>query len=608
MTQSKSEKLLGQQNLAPIVSNTMYKQVSQYRRGTLAGEVEQGLYRDGTAPSGTGLSRMGDVVLSPGTMHKTAQVAGPINTGYRGPGDTARQIPEVYSPLWLNTNLNLPRDRATINAWCRSFYALHPEVQNAINLHSTYPISKLTIKCPNRKVEKFFNDMIEEIGLIDICSQIAQEYWLLGEAFVYAELDERKAKWSRLIIQNPDYIVVKRSVIANEPLIMLRPDENLRRITFSNKPGDIEQRRQLNETIVEHIKRGENIPLDNFYVSHLARKISPYEARGTGLPVSCFRALMIMDQMRESKYVQSVEMINPMTIVKIGGEGNDALHPTHQDLEAWREVFAQAEYDRDFKIITHAGVNVERVGYNQAVMDTLPDIQQLLKEIYMGLMVPEVIMAGSGDVTYANGGVALDVLRSRYMSFRNMLSNWLRKKIFAPISKLNEFYDHEDGEKVLIVPEVDWSHMSVFDTMDYINVLVQLSGEQKKVSQQTLYRSLGLEYDEEQRKIKKEDIRDAVRKKEIMSLDRMALNDLRALSDDDDIPEIAETPGNPADSPYTDQGQQAPGGPGGDMGLGSLPGVGGGPGLGGGSSSPLPPLPSPTTTPPAGGGPTPSAK
>ena len=40
--------------------------------------------------------------------------------------------------------------------------------------------------------------MIEEIDLMNICVQIAQEYWLLGEAFVYAELDEGKGKWSRL--------------------------------------------------------------------------------------------------------------------------------------------------------------------------------------------------------------------------------------------------------------------------------------------------------------------------------------------------------------------------------------------------------------------------
>lgn len=597
--QAKTEQFFQNKNLPPLVSNTMYKSVSDFRKETLATEVDKGIYRDGSPSAAReGLTPASFVTSSVG-LKKNAQLITSSAPGAQwrgGNGEALRQTPEVYSPLWLNSNMNLPRDRATINAWCRSFYALEPFVQNAINLHSTYPISRLNIKCANKKVEKFFNEMIEEIDLMNTCVQVAQEFWLLGEAFVYAELDERNAKWSRLIIQNPDYVVVKRSVIANEPLIMLRPDDNLRRIVFSNRPSDIEQKKQLNDTIVEHIKRGENIPLDNFYVSHLARRISPYEVRGTGLPVCCFRQLMLFDKLRESKFAQSDNMINPLTLVKIGSAD---YKPTFADLESWRNVFEEAQYDKDFKIFTHEGVAVERVGYNQGIFDISNDITQLLKEVFMGLMVPQVIMEGGGDVSYANGGISLDVLRQRYMQFRNMMGTWLRKKIFAPIAKLNEFYEYEEGEKKLIIPEVDWNHMSLFDTSDYVNVLVQLSGEQKKVSQQTLYRSLGLEYEEERRKIRKEDISDAIRKKELMSLDRMALNELRAITEEDEIPEITETP-LPGQSPYIDQAGQMQ--PGGDMGAGMGPGGPGGlpplPGLGppgGGIGAP--------TSPPSPGGP-----
>jgi hypothetical protein len=924
-------------------------------------------------------------------------------------------MPEVYSPLWLNSNLNLPRDRATINAWNRSFYALNPIVHNAINLHSTYPISKLNIKCPNKKVEQFFNTMIEEIDLMNVCVQVAQEYWLLGEAFIYAELDEAQAKWSRLVVQNPDYMVVKRSVLASEPIIMMRPDENLRRIVFSNRPADLEQKAQLNPTIVEHIKRGENIPLDSFYVSHIARRISPYEVRGTGLAVSCFRQLCLFDQLREcfsddtevltdqgfktiyellesstdlvhnpnliaglaedhdqktsvirlrddfkvacvnennevefhkplelhmsqyngkmfhfkgdkvdtlvspnhniwvkektngkwgeykkipaaqildkkkhykfksevdfgkvqinnpetidvcghavetetylkvlgylasegcvyenfeygrydafismsqktnsdciedmqysllkfanmcgkslytetyiqppnklcglstsemwegrihgkdisgyfknaigvngntksinkhlprfvfdldislmkillealvkgdgceskskyndtsksvqyttiskqlcddvyelayrcgyvpnigvyerdfndglgkrhlreyrvlwsnthygvepivytgtrnkqgngggasvsqvdynapvwcfevptgllisrrngkvsvqgnSKFVQAQSMITPMTIVKVGGAGQDGFKPTMDVLESYREQFEQAEFDKNFKLFTHDGVSVERVGWNSAIVDISGDITQLIKEVYMGLMVPSVLMDGGGDITYANGGVSLDVLRQRYMQFRNMMAAWLKNKIFAPIAKLNDFYDYEDGIKKLIIPEVDWNYMTLFESMDFINVLVQLSGDQKKVSQQSLYRSLGLDYDEERRKIRKEDIAEAIRTKELATLGRMPLTELRALSESDDIPDILDD-AVPADSPYADPAGGAAGGaglPGGAGGAMSLPGLGGGGGGGtpdlgapppppGGSSPPPPPPP-----------------
>ncbi len=590
---SKSEQFLESRSTVPQVSALMAQGVSQFRREALSEEVEHGLFRDGSGPSTKEYGQTANSVVTASVgMKKYGQAVSGVGGMFRGiHGDSVKQTPEVYSPLWLNSNLNLPRDRATINAWCRSFYALNPFVHNAINLHSTYPISKLNIKCPNKDIEKFFDDMIEEIDLMNICVQIAQEYWLLGEAFVYAELDESKGKWSRLLIQNPDYMIVKRTVVANEPIIMLRPDENLKKIIFSNRPSDIEQRKQLNNHIIESVKRGENIPLDNFHVSHLANRISPYEIRGTGLPVCIFRQLMLFDKLRESKYAQADNMINPLTLVKIGSAD---YKPTFADLEAWRNVFEEAQYDKDFKIFTHEGVEVQRVGYGSGIYDISGDITQVIKEIYVGLQVPPVLMDGGADTTYANGGVALDVLRQRYMQFRNMMSQWLKRKIFAPISKIQGFYDYTGGEKQLIVPDIDWNHMSLFDAGDYINSLLTLTqgtDDAKRASLQTLYRSMGMEYEDEVRKMRKEAIQSAINAKEKVALQAMDLNSLRALDDEDEIPEAEAAPGQPA--PGSVPGE-APGTP-------PLPPPGGLPGLDLGGGAPPPPPPAGGGAPPGGG-------
>lgn len=949
INESQSDQYLRQRNSPATISKQMAHTVSHYRRDILEGEVDQGLFKDGNSnittplqdrmgPSPAGFVTSNNRGISLQKLAANATSSGTTSGGWRGSGGTMRQSPDIYSPLWLNSNLNLPRDRATINAWSRAFFALNGLVQNAISLHSTYPISKLNIKCSNPHVEKFFADMIEEIDLMNICVQIAQEYWILGEAFVYAELDEANRKWSRLIIQNPDYIVVQRSVIADEPIISLRPDDNLRRICTSNRPTDIAQRQKLDKSIIEHVKRGENIPLNNFYVSHLARKINPYDVRGTGLIVSSFRQLMLFDKLREchdeetevltdqgfkkitdlmevsrslsmspdgvngailsddgkldgiyalkndvkiacfnkdnecieyhkpldcnisyyagemihfksrnldicvtpnhkmwaqkknrlqgksgwndwekinakdisptttyrfcgnsnwvgkniksvnvlnkdinielylkftaylisegyighnhldfvqavnsdciddmksiihefansfdknlyericstedyiksgfkkqpqdrwnarinskaitdyfrseisceggstagyklvpnwikelnkdllsiflntlvlgdgshiknknslawkyytiskkladdvqeisfkcgyassistkklksgnteycvswsdatdgqfpiltpnnkysdkinkinyngmvwcfevptglfitrrggkltiqgnSKFAQADNMINPLTLVKVGGGAGD-YKPSPIDLDAYRQIFEEAQNDKDFKIFTHDAVTVERVGYNQGIVDISPDITQLIKEIYTGLMVPAVLMDGGSDTTYANGSVALDVLRQRYMQFRNMLTIWLRRKIFAPISKINDFYEYvgqgNDRKKVLVVPDIEWNHMSLFDVESYITMLSQLAtaDDNKRVSFQTLYRSLGLTWEDEITKIRTEDIHAAIRMKEKASLDEMSLNELRALGPSDEIQEASHSP------------------------------------------------------------------
>ncbi len=577
-----------QSKYIPSVSPTMYKAVSQYRREQLEGEVNQGLLRDGSGRRSPNheLTPASYVVAGGDGMKKSAQSADlSVGTGtstgansFRGTaGNALFQTPEIYSPLWLTSNMNLPRDRATINAWCRSFYALNPVVQNAINLHSTYPISKLNIKCSNKKVEKFFSDMNDELDLLNICTQVAQEYWLLGEAFVYAELDERNARWSRILIQNPDYIVVKRSVIAGEPIIMLRPDENLRRICMGSSPADLEQRRQLNDTIVQYVRRGQNIPLDNFYVSHLARKISPYEVRGSGLPISIFRSLMLFDQLYECKYAQAADMVNPMRIFKIGGGAGD-YKASPADLDAWRQAIEFATYDKNFKLFTHDAVSVETINVGAGIYDTSNDLDRLMKLMYAGLQVPQIVIEGGGDITYANGSISLDVLRQRYFQFRNMIVSWLKRKIFQPIAKLNEFYDYVDGEKTLIIPDIEFNHMSLFDLADYVQSLKDLTGEQKRISLHTLYRSLGLDFEDERAKIRKEDIAEAIRKKEQETLSKMTLNELRTLTEEDEIAEItgAPLPG------MTPDGE-------GSKGSSDLPGLSPPPEMPGGGGAPPPP-------------------
>ena len=156
---------------------------------------------------------------------------------------------------------------------------------------------------------------------------------------------------------------------------------------------------------------------------------------------------MLFDRLRESKFVQADNMVMPYD----AGKDWFCRHkPTPEVIEQYRNAFEEASGDKDFKLFCTEAVTVERVGYSQGIFDISGDITQLLKEIYTGLMVPQVVLDGGGDISYANGGISLDVLRQRYMSFRTIMTYWLRNKIFAPISKLNDFYEYEDGEKKLI--------------------------------------------------------------------------------------------------------------------------------------------------------------
>jgi hypothetical protein len=88
-------------------------------------------------------------------FRKSASISSPMGSLSTSIG-VDRLMPDVYSPLFQLSNLNLPRDRITMNAWNRIFYDTHPIVRNAINLHASFPISKINITCKSKKVQQFF--------------------------------------------------------------------------------------------------------------------------------------------------------------------------------------------------------------------------------------------------------------------------------------------------------------------------------------------------------------------------------------------------------------------------------------------------------------------
>jgi len=555
------------------ISKKAADSLSEVRRAEITSAVNKQLDAEGDA------KHYGAIAHSPGFKQnslnflKTASMASPM-PGPTVSSTTDRMSPEIYSPLFQLANLNLPRDRVTMNAWNRVFYDTHPIVRNAINLHASYPISKINITCKNKRVQQFFMEMAEKIDLYSVVYGAALEFWKMGEAFPYGELDESLGTWNRITILNPDYVHVKKSVIGNHVLVSLRPDANLQRIINSTSPADLSLRKYIPKHIVDYVRKGQNIPLDSFNISHLKLLSSPYDVRGTSVIVSVYKDLMLYDKLRESKFAQADGMVNPLTLVTMGGEGD--YRPSQADIEAFKNLLEEAQYDKDFKIVTHNGVKVERVGFSGQTLDVATDIEHIMTNLYAGLMTPKALM-DQESATYASSSVGLEVLRQRYDIFRNMMKKWLERKVFAPICEIQDFFEYKDGEKRLLVPSIDFNHMNLYDMADYITSIGQFVGN-KQVSLQTLHRSLGLSYEEERRRIREEMIDEQVFAKEQQALGNMRLTELLGI---DPSKAISEPPGAEGAGAAPLPGVPPDGGGGLDLGGGGAPPDLGGPPEGG---------------------------
>lgn len=254
-------------------------------------------------------------------------------------------------------DLKLPRDRATLNAWCRSFYALNPVVNLSVEFHTSSLVNNMVVKHKySKEVKEFYKKVWNVIDL----EAALTEFWILGEVFIYMDLDEETATWHRMKILNPDYIVVRRSSVMGENIIYLRPDENLRRICMSSRPGDIKQREELDPDIVQHVRLGENIPLSNFYTTMILDRKSPYEIRGTSM------LLPAIDRLRRD---EKDETVKELLCYPHGDHKHVCLDVFRNRLDragkmfsTWLEdrVFAPIAKMNDFKAIPEISFDVNK--------------------------------------------------------------------------------------------------------------------------------------------------------------------------------------------------------------------------------------------------------
>lgn len=451
----------------------------------------------------------------------------------------------------------------------------NPIVRNAITLHATYPISKFNIFCEDPKVKAFFEEMFNHMEFRKLLLGISLEFWKLGEAFPYLELDEENGVWSYGFLHNPDFIRIKSSPMARDPIITLIPDDSLKRIIQARSPGDAKLRQDMPREVINHIMRGEDIPLPNFNISHLKMMNSDYDIRGTSLITSVYKDLMLYDKIREMQMAQADGMINPLTLIKLG-DPNGTWKPSDDDIRAFQGIIEESQYDPDFKIITHGAVSIERVGYAGSTLDVAGMWEAINKNLYTGLLAPEAILNGEGP-NYSTASIGLEVLRTRYERFREQLASWIEQKVLEPICKLQDFYTRKGGERKLVVPKVVWNKLNLRDMDGYIATMIGLLATPDaagKISDKLLFEVLDIDYNEEIKKRRQESIQRVVETREAEALQKMSLEELRTLDPDKPIVDTHKGEQTPTTS-------ETSGGEGGEMGLGAPPG-----GLGGGGGGP----------------------
>ena len=114
--------------------------------------------------------------------------------GYSSGGSMDSTQGNFYSPQLSTDFLEKPQNQRERRAWYRHFYHSNEFVGQAIDLHSTLPLSKIRLEKPHGEnqeqceyVYNFFMEMCEEIKLFKSLLEISHEYYLLGSCYCFNE-------------------------------------------------------------------------------------------------------------------------------------------------------------------------------------------------------------------------------------------------------------------------------------------------------------------------------------------------------------------------------------------------------------------------------------
>lgn len=421
-----------------------------------------------------------------------------------------------YSPQLSTDFLEKPQNLRERRAWYRHFYNANEFVGQAIDLHSTLPISKIKLDKP--KIENqdyadyiydFYVDMCQDMKLTSkTLIEISHEYWLLGNIFSFAEdhdpyanmeedektrikeqgrartkylyekfkiidKDPNYLGFRQLIVLPPDQVRVKKIPLSDDIMIEFLPDPETKKVLTGMAQGNPlaydarmpdEEAKKLQEKLpndlVNSIKMGGAIPLDTdpysgSHVYHMARKKCQYETLGVSILERCINTLLLHDKLRQAQQSIASRHMTPIRIVW-------AEELSNNDVDNLREQVDLALVDPDFSIITNFQVNWEEMGSNGRLLELSSEYDHIENSLFAGLGVTREILTGEG--TYTGNRITLEVLNTQYLLFRELLIDYIENNLFKPVARKKGFeIEDKFGRKKLVYPKVSFTRLAIRD-------------------------------------------------------------------------------------------------------------------------------------------------
>lgn len=442
-------------------------------------------------------------------------------------GGQGRQMTTVqtpYQPEFASPDRQqYPVHRILANRYWRLFYKLDPVIGNCVDLYSDLPWSnfELTGEGIEGEIRQAYEYMCRETQVLALLPHFVREFLVVGEAVPHTFFDNAKGVFTYIALHNPDQLeVTDAPFIKMEPVLEFIPDDRLRAILTSDQPALRKIREKMPTELINRLNARQNIPLSSLNATFIPRKLHPYDTRGTSMISRMWRVLMLEDAVFNATIQTARRHAAPLKVAKLGNPQSGWIPPPEQE-KRLLELLAQAELDPNAWLVYHYGIQFDTIGTTDRVMSVNRewDVIERIKLVAMGISKSFL----HGEVSYASSATGLQVFMQRLKTMRMFFEQkWLYPKFFRPIAEINGWIKPKPAEvahrfrvkrsareleeqNAYIIPKIIWDKsLDPQVNSELINAIAQLEGIGVKFSKTTKMASVGYSYEEETKKIQRE--------------------------------------------------------------------------------------------------------
>jgi very-short-patch-repair endonuclease len=414
--------------------------------------------------------------------------------------------PQFFSPVHTPINWQIPSKRLEIYQWSRFFYENEPKVAAAIDFYSYFPMSDWEHECRDREVKLYFDKFKKRLGLQKWVRMISHEVHLLGDCFPFAEIscehchgsgmigdelcDHEGGTIRRMIVLNPDFVDVHSGALDPEPIIALRPDEELINMVQRKTPGH----ERLSPEVISLVSSGQPIRLDNRNVAHLKYGECGYNRYGIGMVRRLFPILSYKTKLMVAQWIVAERLIVPIKIVKVGSDERPA---GPADIAAVQAQLAETANDPNLTIVTHHAFELDWIGAAGKVLTLSNELEFINQEVLDGMMINNALLNGEGP-NFSAAAVGIEAMIQRLNTFRNYIAEWIEEFLYLPEARRQGFIDEnpETDDEEYLIPKIKWNSMHLRDQQQYRTFIIQLY-EKGLVSAQTVLEAFEIDPDQE---------------------------------------------------------------------------------------------------------------